>query len=107
MPFETYYCTYFSLIFIHYTNSKNLNRDETKMTNAIQAADTFIKTYASTDSYVGIIDFDSGARVNSDLYQLSNEIDRFNLSSLLPVNSDAGGGTTIYAGVDKAIEVLF
>ena len=77
------------------------------MTNAIQAADTFIKTYASTDSYVGIVDFDSYARVNSDLYQLSSEVDRYNLSSLLPVNSDVGGYTEIYAGVDKAIEVHF
>jgi len=84
----------------------NLNRDETKMTNAIQAADTFIKTYASTDSYVGIVDFDSYARVNSDLYQLSSEVDRYNLSSLLPVNSDVGGYTEIYAGVDKAIEMI-
>jgi len=85
---------------------QNLNRDETKMKNAIQAADTFIKTYASMDSYVGIVDFDSYARVNSDLFQLSNDIDRYNLSSLLPVDSDANGGTKIYLGVDKAIEMI-
>jgi len=84
----------------------NLKGDETKMTNAIQAADNFIKTYVPKDSYVGIIDFDSSARVNSNLYQLSNESDRYNLSLLLPVESDVGGGTTIYAGVDKAIEMI-
>ena len=77
------------------------------MKNAIQAADTFIKTYASTDSYVGIIDFDDTTRINSDLYQLSSDVDRYNLSSLLPVNSDANGGTTIFLGVDKAIEVIY
>ena len=77
------------------------------MKNAIQAADTFIKTYASTDSYVGIVDFDSYARVNSDLYRLSSDVDRYNLSSLLPVDSDASGGTEIYLGVDKAIEVIY
>ena len=75
------------------------------MTNAIQAADTFIKTYASKDSYVGIIDFDSSAKVNSRLYKLSNEHNRHTLSLSLPKVSDAGGGTTIYAGVDKAIDV--
>ena len=75
------------------------------MTNAIQAADAFIKTYAPKESYVGIVDFDSSATVNSELYQLSNANDRNYSSSLLPIESDANGGTTIYLGVDKAVHV--
>ena len=75
------------------------------MTNAIQAADAFIKIYASKDSYVGIIDFDSSAKVKSDLYKLSSDSERSYLSSLLPVETDANGGTEIYEGVDAAINV--
>ena len=75
------------------------------MLNAIQAADAFIKTYASKDSYVGIIDFDSSAKVKSDLYKLSSDSERSYLSSLLPVEADANGGTEIYEGVDAAINV--
>ena len=75
------------------------------MTNAIQAADAFIKTYASKDSYVGIIDFDDSVKVKSDLYKLSSDSDRSHLSSLLPVYSDADGGTIIFEGVDAAINV--
>ena len=84
---------------------QNLKGDETKMTNAIQAADAFIKTYASEGSYVAIVDFDSSAKVNSDLYELSSDSHRSHLSSLLPTESDASGGTEISEGVDAAVTV--
>ena len=89
-----------------YFTVQNLNGDETKMLNAIQAADAFIKTYAANGSYVGIIDFDANAQVNSDLYKLSSDSERSYLSSLLPVESDTKtSGTNIYGGVDAAINV--
>ena len=75
------------------------------MTNAIQAADAFIKTYASEGSYVAIVDFDSSARMNSDLYKLSSDSHRSYLSSFLPTEGDANGGTEISEGVDEAISV--
>jgi len=86
--------------------SDNLNGDETKMTNAIQAADAFIKTYASEGSNVAIVDFDSSARMNSDLYKLSSDSHRSYLSSFLPTEGDANGGTEISEGVDEAISIL-
>lgn len=87
-------------------SSPSLSGKQTKMREAISASLLFINEFAPPTSSVGIVDFDSSAKINIGLHKLATDVDRNQVVASLPLESDASGGTTIEKGVLKAVELL-
>jgi len=76
------------------------------MAEAIISSVQFVRGFAPDGSYIGIVDFDSVAIINSNLRKVATSADRENIVAYLPVEADVGGGTCLECGVLKAVEML-
>ncbi|MEE6494591.1 hypothetical protein FKM82_001802 [Ascaphus truei] len=74
-----------------------------RITRMKQAADIFLIQIIETDSYVGLVKFESSASPISQLVQIITAANRETLQKLLP--TAAGGGTNICAGIRSGFEV--
>ncbi|CAG5096960.1 Oidioi.mRNA.OKI2018_I69.XSR.g14865.t1.cds [Oikopleura dioica] len=70
-----------------------------------KAAVQFLET-VSLGTYIGLISFDKGSRVHSELMKIEDEDSRTVLIKRLPRKEDLVRGTSIGAGILTAIEVL-
>ncbi|XP_051866650.1 calcium-activated chloride channel regulator 1-like [Pristis pectinata] len=77
---------------------------ENRIVRLRQAAEIFLLQVVETRSQVGIVTFNSGAKVQTKLRKIDNGHVRQELVQLLPTS--AGGGTNICAGVRSGFEVL-
>ena len=83
-------------------NGRHTLLQATRIENLYQASKYAIETALPEGSWVSIIDFDSDADILSQFVELDSA-SRSSLVALLPRN--AGGGTCIPCGLDKALSV--
>ncbi|XP_037355195.1 calcium-activated chloride channel regulator 4-like [Talpa occidentalis] len=69
-----------------------------------QAAKHFLMEIIESESFVGMVHFDSSAIVKSELLQIKSDNERNTLMGKLP--TAAGGGTSICSGTESAFEVI-
>ena len=75
------------------------------MEDMLTASAEFIRNYVPDGSYVGIIDFDNGYTVKSDMMLVETPADREALIKRLPEERDASGGTCLSCGTLGACNV--
>lgn len=62
-------------------------------------------TVAAPGTFIGIVDFDTSARVLSNLVEMTSDDTRRSLAVLVP--EDAGGDTCIGCGMNFALNVSY
>ena len=75
----------------------------TRINTLYRASKVMIESYLPDGSWLGIVDFDSDAKILSDLVQIDSDKTRNTLVSKLP--RQGGGGTCIPCGTDMALRV--
>lgn len=75
-----------------------------RLTRLESAVRDFITSFAADGSFLALVEFSSGARIITDLQEITSDSIRQSLASQIP--ESASGGTCIGCGLDAALEVF-
>ena len=100
---QDYQCFDSTFVYTVWSRGRSFILQNDKITKQAEASYIVINSVVEAGSYLGLVQFQSSATVLAELTEVTSVYVRENLTSLVP--TAASGGTEIFNGLSKAIEV--